>query len=580
MRFEMPNISHRTHLCPPQFHYSLGMSLYSMTEGNAVDDIIFSIADQIKRGFGSLADENPEIQIDIAKLYELSGTKAVACSDHATSHSYLTCALSLLPTDRWKSHYDLSLRFSLLLAKSCYSCGYVEKAQCILQEMTGQCHSFEDKLPGSALLAQSEYHTWSISLRDAFVLSFFFAKNCIVVATVLTSGKKYTEAYTLCREVLSQLGEEIPESFYFKQLPKMVEATSKMVKGISDKDLLEMKEMDERLSIIMQFYYILSSAVYLWKPEMMPFVACRLVQLTMENGLSEYSIFGFVQFATMICSNKVAQKSIEDASRIGKAAMSCFRERYNTATQLPSIYLCYYGFIAISTEPLQLCAEMLRQGFDAGMSLGESGTAFFNAMQHIRIALAAGESLPILFEKVDNYLALANTHQNEIAKAFLSIFRGTISTLIDKGASTSASPLAIDVPTETANANILESIHNHRAIQAYWQGHSERCQYYVGKLPQKSSFLGKLNRMIIVFIHGMNSFQLMKRQPSTRNRSISKRAIKELKTAASLSGWNFSNKVRYDELMLIFLFSSLLMIFLISSSLCCNTYPLGSFVRS
>ena len=174
MRFEMPNISHRTHLCPPQFHYSLGMSLYSMTEGNAVDDIIFSIADQIKRGFGSLADENPEIQIDIAKHYELSGTKAVACSDHATSHSYLTCALSLLPTDRWKSHYDLSLRFSLLLAKSCYSCGYVEKAQCILQEMTGQCHSFEDKLPGSALLAQSEYHTWSISLRDAFVLSFFF----------------------------------------------------------------------------------------------------------------------------------------------------------------------------------------------------------------------------------------------------------------------------------------------------------------------------------------------------------------------------------------------------------------------
>jgi hypothetical protein len=222
---------------------------------------------------------------------------------------------------------------------------------------------------------------------------------------------------------------------------------------------------------------------------------------------------------------------------------------------------------------------MLRQGFDAGMSLGESGTAFFNAMQHIRIALAAGESLPILLEKVDNYLALANTHQNEIAKAYLSIFRGTISTLIDKGVSTSASPLAIDVPTETANANILESIHNHRAIQAYWQGHSKRCQYYIGKLPQKSSYFGKLSRLPIVFIHGMNSLQLIKCKPSPRLLSISKKAIKELKTAASLSGWNFSNKVRYDELMLIILFSSLLMIFLISS-LCCNTYPLGSFVRS
>jgi len=221
---------------------------------------------------------------------------------------------------------------------------------------------------------------------------------------------------------------------------------------------------------------------------------------------------------------------------------------------------------------------MLRQGFDAGMSLGESGTAFYNAIQHIRIALAAVESLPILLEKVDYYLALANTYQNEIAKSYLSIYRGTISTLIDKGDSTSASPLAIDVPTNTANANILESIHNHRAIQVYWQGHSERCQYYIWKLPKKSSYFGKLNRMVIVFIHGMNSFQLCNCKSSIRLLSISKKAIKELKSAASLL--SFSNKVRYDELMLIFLFSSLLMIFLISPSLCCNTNPLGSFVRS
>ena len=157
MRFETPNISHRNHLCLPQFHYSLGMSLYLMTKGRDMDNVVFSIADQIKHGIGSLADENPELQIDIAKLYELSGMKAVACSDHATSRSYLTYALSLLPTDHWKSHYDLSLRFSLRLAKSCYSCGDVEKAQCILQEMTGQCHSFEDKLPVNVLLAQSKY---------------------------------------------------------------------------------------------------------------------------------------------------------------------------------------------------------------------------------------------------------------------------------------------------------------------------------------------------------------------------------------------------------------------------------------
>ena len=170
---EMPTILHRNHLCLPQFHYSLGMSLYLMTKGKDTDNVVFSIADQIKHGIGSLADENPELQIDIAKLYELSGTKAVACSDYGTSRSYLTYALSLLPTDHWKSHYNLSLQFSLRLAKSCYSCGDVEKAKCILQEMTDQCHSIEDKIPGNVLLANSEYHACSISLRESFVVLVF-----------------------------------------------------------------------------------------------------------------------------------------------------------------------------------------------------------------------------------------------------------------------------------------------------------------------------------------------------------------------------------------------------------------------
>ena len=84
-----------------------------MTKGNVADNILFSIADQIKHGIGNLAEEKPELRIDIAILYELAGTKAVACSDHAASRSYLTYALSLLPIDHWKSHYDLSLQFSL-----------------------------------------------------------------------------------------------------------------------------------------------------------------------------------------------------------------------------------------------------------------------------------------------------------------------------------------------------------------------------------------------------------------------------------------------------------------------------------
>ena len=132
------------------------MLLYSTAKGEVVDDILFSIADQIKQGIGFLAAENPELQIDIAKIYELASIKAVVCSDFVSSCSYLTHALSILPTDHWRSHYDLSRRFSIRLAKSHLSCGDVEKAHCCLQDMLEQCHSFEDKLPAHALIATSK----------------------------------------------------------------------------------------------------------------------------------------------------------------------------------------------------------------------------------------------------------------------------------------------------------------------------------------------------------------------------------------------------------------------------------------
>jgi hypothetical protein len=151
-----------------QYHYSLGMSLFSMTKGEVADDILFAIADQIKQGIVCLADESPECQIDIAKIYELSSIKAEACSDFVSSCSYLNYALSILPTDHWNSHYDLSRRFLIRLAKSYYSCGDIEKAYCTSKQITEQCHSLEDKLPAHALVATSKCYIGKFIDRDIY----------------------------------------------------------------------------------------------------------------------------------------------------------------------------------------------------------------------------------------------------------------------------------------------------------------------------------------------------------------------------------------------------------------------------
>ena len=264
-------------------------------------------------------------------------------------------------------------------------------------------------------------------------------------------------------------------------------------------------------------------------------------QLTMQHGLSKYSIMGFVQYAVMLCGNALA-KDIQSASRIGKAAMSCFDKRFNSlAEQVPSLYLAYYGEVAPYFEPLQSCAEMARQAFNAALSRGENRVAFLNAMQHIKILLFAGEKLPTILEKVDFYLKLADQYNNVIGKHILYMFRDTISTLIDRGESTS---LENDGANEVMNASPSSAgIHRHRAIQSYWLGYNERCHHYWAKAapPNATENLGSI---VLTFLHGLGSFQLMKRKNTLKLRMIARDAIAVLKTAASHSQWNYCNKVR------------------------------------
>jgi predicted ATPase len=109
----------------------------------------------MKHRIADMEDECPELRIDIANLYYLSGMKAVGYSDYATSCSYFKVALSLLPTNRWETQYKLCYRNSLRLAKSVYSLGDVDEAQSILHDMLEKCPSIEDRVPVQALLVTS-----------------------------------------------------------------------------------------------------------------------------------------------------------------------------------------------------------------------------------------------------------------------------------------------------------------------------------------------------------------------------------------------------------------------------------------
>lgn len=63
----------------------------------------------------------------------------------------------------------------------------------------------------------------------------------------------------------------------------------------------------------------------------------------------------------MVLGGKLVH-DVEGAYRVGKMALKLL-ERFDDSTDLlPSVYLVYYGYIAVHIEPFQSCADMLKRG--------------------------------------------------------------------------------------------------------------------------------------------------------------------------------------------------------------------------
>ena len=370
------------------------------------------------------------------------------------------------------------------------------------------------------------------------------------------SKREILIAYNICREVLSQVGQNIPETVYLHQMTAMTKTAARMVERLSDKDLLAMKEMEPQLAAVMSFYEAMVRVAYYSKPEMLPFLACRMVQLTMENGLCMHSITGFIVLAALLCMKSMGDEiDILCATKIGNAAMTCLSQRYS-AEKIPESYCLYYGFVAWHSEPLQICAEKLRRGFEVGMSLGDSHTAFYNSLQQVTSAILAGERLPTLLEKVDYYFGLANIYKDNFGKRSFSFHRHTIKILIGGGES-----WWMDVKLQCLAllpAKLLENLYFFSALKTYWQGQNKRCKYYVEKMLEaiatSNHSMAGLPYHYIAFINGLNTLELMKSHKTAMKRlkSTAVRALAVLKVASQYSSWNFQNKVRYFPCLFLF----------------------------
>lgn len=114
---------------------------------------------------------------------------------------------------------------------------------------------------------------------------------------------------------------------------------------------------------VLRCRYAKLDIAYYKNPDITFYIGCKMIDLTLNNGVCEESVYSLVQYAAITCQRSRDLDDIQEACRIGKIAMKLMT-RFSSPEFTPKVFAVYYGFIAVHSEPLHLCAYNLRRRFD------------------------------------------------------------------------------------------------------------------------------------------------------------------------------------------------------------------------
>lgn len=222
-----------------RFHSKLGMALINASKGDDLDDAtILTIVCQLNRNLVSLKQSSSSVCIEVASLNYKAGMIAMNRSDYETASCYFSLASQLLPDDHWESNYELSLQLNIASAKAAYSTGDTDKSQALLNIILKEATCIEDKV-------------------DAYSL----------VAFIHHSQERGEEAYAACLDVLTQLGEEIPDYVTPEQFKKFTHETTTLLSDLSQERLRAMNEMDKSTQTVVKFLVFIAQLAWFKRPE-------------------------------------------------------------------------------------------------------------------------------------------------------------------------------------------------------------------------------------------------------------------------------------------------------------------------
>ena len=385
-------------LLPPeqrqQTHLRVGRMLLADWHADEREVDPFAMADQLNRASELLTD--PEERRDVAAIELLAGQTALDSAAFEAAASYLEVGIQLMDEGDWQQHYDLLFPLYLKAADALLMC--------------------PERTPTIDYLAVARQRARTALDRVA-------AQR---VAIRKHAGRyEYTESMDLTLEALRWVGVPLPAQPRMRHFIAALLRTQWRVRGMDSDKLRALPDnRDPHVAAAMQLL-LLTVPAFQTASLLLPLMILRLVDLSIQNGVSAASSYGFAGYAFMLG----AQFKVDDAVVWSGAAREIV-ERFDAREFAPRVELMSLGHVEARRLPLSSVIDPWLHVSQLGKEAGDAEFAAFGIVFHCVYSLQAGVGLELLLTRVDNGREAVRKLDHEWSIDHLSIMRQLIACLV------------------------------------------------------------------------------------------------------------------------------------------------------
>jgi PAS domain S-box-containing protein len=381
-------------------HLQIGRNLLEKTSPERLSERLFEIVDHLNHGI-ELVSEQPE-RDEIAKLNLMAGQKAKAAIAYSVAKKYLATGRAWLATSSWRINYYLTLEL------------YLETT-----EVEFLCGEFEQVESWFAIVLQE-----AKTVLDTIKVYEVKIQTCIAQVQLL-------EAIHTALQILQQLGISFPEKPSQSDIQLELDTITSRFSEKLIEDFIHLPEMTEPEKLAaMRILSSITVAAHMAAPDLMPLLASKQVNLSIQYGNAFVSPFVYATFGLILCG---MVGNIEVGYQFGQLALRQLSQPHTHSLRARTL-LYVNVFIIHWKEHIRESLEPLLEGYQSGLETGDLEFAAYCAHVYCFQSYVTGRELVELERNMAIYGEAIRQIKQKTVLAWSKTYRQTIANLMGRSA--------------------------------------------------------------------------------------------------------------------------------------------------